>query len=151
MAAIHTTGSMSDSPSLIWTISSGSMDGVREPGEQQATTTYSDTTRAVSGTSGSLKSFPLDTGAMSQNQDNTDSRKRVTFQGDEGGNAIAEETIGIETTGQPGANDTWPACSNTVSAGSSVHLIQGSVATQAQTRNVGTSPALNYRFSLFGL
>lgn len=150
MGAITTTGSLSDTSSLIWTISSGAIDGVLEPGERQATTTYTDTTLAAGGTSRYMKSFSLDTGGMYQNQYNVDSLKMFTFEGDEGGSAISEETIGIETEGMPGANDTRPAYHNTVNAGSSFSLLRGSVMTEAQTRTVGASPALNYRFSLFG-
>lgn len=150
MGAIVTNGDMSDTSLLTWTISSGAIDGVLVPGERQATTTYGDSTRAVGGTSRYTKTFSLDTRGMSQNQYNVNSLKMFSFDGTgTGGSAVSSEQIGIETMGMPGANDTWPAYHNTVNAGSSFSILQGSVASRAQARTVGASSALNYRFSLF--
>ena len=155
MGAPVTKGSLSDMTSLSWTISSGVIDGVLVPGERQATTTYGDYTQAVGGTSRYAKSFSLDTRGMYQGQYNVDSQKVFTYDGNPDGRAVSGENIGIETMGLPGTNDTWPAYHNTINAGSSFDIFQGSVYSQAQARTVAAYPgaasvALNYRFSLFG-
>lgn len=155
--AIVTNGDMSDTASLTWTISSGAIDGVLTPGERQATTTYGDATYASGGTSRFMKTFSLDTRGMNQNQYNVNSLKMFSFDGTStGGSAVSSEQIGVETMGMPGENDTWSAYHNTVNAGSSVAIQQGSLVTEAQTRTVGAYPggvpvALNYGINLQGL
>lgn len=157
MGAIITNGDMSDTSSLTWTISSGAIDGVLVPGERQATTTYGDSTYATGGTSRFMKTFSLDTRGMSQNQYNVNSLKMFSFDGTgTGGSAVSSEQIGVETMGMPGPNDTWSAYHNTVNAGSSVAIQQGSLVTEAQARTVGAYPggvpvALNYGINLQGL
>jgi hypothetical protein len=159
MAATTTTGSMSETSSLVWTISSDAIDGVLVPGERQSTTVYGENTQAVDGTSSYTRSFDIDTGAMIQGQYNVDSLKMFTFDGTGDGNgtgrAISNEIIGIETMGMPENTSSWPAFHNTVNAGSSFDIVRGSVVTQGQTRTVtpyaGVPVALNYGVSLRGL
>lgn len=160
MAAITTTGSMSETNSLVWTISSDAIDGVLVPGERQYTTTYGDTTQAVGGTTSYSKSFGFDTKSMSEGQYNVESTKMLTFDGTGDGTgtgrAISSENIGIESMGIPGGTSLWPAFHNTVNAGSSFDLAKGSVVTQAGTRTVtaypGAAPvALDYGIQVRGL
>jgi hypothetical protein len=172
MAATTTTGDVSESSSLVWTISSGAIDGVLVPGERQSTTTYGENTQATGGTSSYVKSFNFDTGNRVQGQYNVDSSKIFTFDGIGDGNgtgrAISNEFIGIDTMGMPVdassvTNDPFiisqypviPAFHNVVNAGSSFDLAQGSLATQARSRTVTPDAsipvALNYRVSLQGL
>jgi len=160
MAAITTDGSMSETNSLVWTISSDAIDGVLVPGERQSTTVYGDTTQADDGTSSYTKTFNFDTKNMNQGQYNVDTTKMFTFDGTGEGNgtgrATSREYIGIETMGIPGVTDVWPAFHNTVNAGSSFDLAKGSVLTKAQSRTVtaypGAAPvALNYGIRVQGL
>jgi len=159
-AAITATGSMSETNSLVWTISSDAIDGVLVPGERQSTTVYGDNTQAAEGTVSYTKSFNLDTKNKYQNQYNIDSTKMLTFDGtgdgSGSGRAISDECIGIETMGVPGNGISWPAFHNAVTAGSSYDIREGSVVTRAQSRTVtgypGAAPvALNYGIRLQGL
>ena len=158
MAATTTTGSMSETSSFVWTISSDAIDGVLVPGERQSTTVYGENTQAADGTSSYTKSFGFDTKNMYQGQYNVDSTRMFTFDGtgdgNGTGNAISNEHIGIDTMGMP--TSSWPAFHNTVNAGSSFDLVKGSVMTQAQSRTVtaypGAAPvALNYGIRVHGL
>lgn len=167
-----TTGSLSDSNSLVWTISSDGIDSVLVPGERQSTTTYSDDTQAYSGTSRYTKSFEIDTKAMHQGQYNVESTKMFTFDGlsncGVNGMARSDEQIGIDTMGMPvrtadvtpdpfaaAESEFIPAFHNNVNAGSSFDLAQGTVLTQAQARTVtpyaGVPVALNYGIRVHGL
>ncbi|MDD1708678.1 MAG: hypothetical protein LUQ33_05875 [Methanoregulaceae archaeon] len=170
-AATTTTGDMSETSSLVWTISSDTIDGVLEPGEVQSTTVYGEDTRAWDGTSSYARSFDLDTGAVSQGLFNFETRKMFTFDGtdcDEFGRAISDEVIGIDTMGMPvntsevvidpfavSEYPVWPAFHNTVNAGSSFDILEGTVVTQGETRTVTPSAdvpvELNYGVRLWGL
>lgn len=167
-----TTGSLSDSNSLVWTISSNGIDGVLVPGERQSTTTYSDNTQAYGGTSYYTRSLEFDTKNKYQGQYNVESTKMFTFdgtgQGGMSGIASADEQVGIDTMGMPvrtaditpdpfaaAESEFIPAFHNTVNAGSSFDLAQGTVLTRAQARTVtpsaGVPVALNYGISVHGL
>jgi len=169
-AATVATGDVSETSSLVWTISSGAIDGVLVPGEAQSTTTYGEDTHATGGTSAYYKIFNLDTANKPRGQYNLDSTRIFSFDGIGDGNgtgrAISNENVGIDTMGMPmnasevsinpfAGNTVIPAFHNTVNAGSSFDLAQGSLATQAQTRTVTPDAdipvALNYRVSLIGL
>ena len=171
-AATTTTGDMSETSSMVWTISSDAIDGVLEPGEVQSTTVYGENTRAWDGTSSYTRSFDLDTGEVSQGLFNFETRKMFVFDGtvcgDGNGRAVSEEIIGIDTMGMPvntsevvmdpfasSEYPVWPAFHNTVNAGSSFDIIEGSVVTLGQTRTVTPSAdvpvELNYGVSLRGL
>ena len=171
-ATTTTTGDVSESSSLVWTISSDAIDGVLVPGERQSTTVYGENTQATGGTSSYTKSFSFDTANMVRNQYNVDSSKIFTFDGiGDGtgtGRAISDEYIGIDTMGMPQSTSSVtsdpfiaseypviPAFHNVVNAGSSFDLAQGSLVTQAQSRTVTPDAsipvALNYRVSLHGL
>jgi hypothetical protein len=167
MATTTTNGSMTDSSSLVWTVSTAGIDGMLAPGELQSTTIYGENTQATGGTSSYSRSFDLNTGAMTYGQYNVKSTKMFTFngttpQGNE--RAISDEIIGIDTMGMPGSlpgsdpfctTTSWPVFHNTVTAGSSFDLEQGSVVTQGTTRTVTTRPdvpvVLNYQVDLQGL
>ncbi len=170
-AATTTTGSMTETSSLVWTISSDAIDGQLIPGERQSTTVYGEDTRAWGGTAIYSRSFDVDTGAMSMGRYNVDSVKMFTFDGtDDGGNgrAISSEFIGIDTMGMPvntslvttdpfaaSQYPVWPAFHNTVNAGSAFDINQGSILTQGEARTVTTSAhvpvELNYKLRLQGL
>jgi hypothetical protein len=167
MAATTTTGSMTDSSSLVWTISTNGIDGVLVPGELQSTTVYGENTQASGGKSTYSRSFDLNTGAMTYGQYNVESVKMFTFNGTSPqgtGRATSNEMIGIDTMGMPRTSTgsdpfctetSFPAFHNTVSAGSSFDLEQGSILTQGNTRTVTSRPdvpvALNYQVDLQGL
>jgi hypothetical protein len=167
-AATIATGDISETSSVVWTISSDVIDGVLVPGEAQSTTTYGENTHATGGTSGYYKIFNLDTANKPRSQYNLDSTRIFSFDGIGDGNgtgrAISNENVGIDTMGMPVnatsvnpfVQDTIiPAFHNTVNAGSSFDLAQGSLATRAQTRTVtpdmSVPVALNYDVSLTGL
>ncbi|MBP1928998.1 hypothetical protein J2741_001545 [Methanolinea mesophila] len=169
-AATVATGDISETSSLVWTISSDAIDGVLVPGEAQSTSTYGESTHATGGTSGYYKVFTLDTANKPRGQYNVDSTRIFSFDGIGDGNgtgrAVSTENIGIDTMGMPRnassvsvnpflENTVIPAFHNTVNAGSSFDLSQGSLATRAQSRTVTPTAdvpvALNYDVSLTGL
>jgi len=150
MAATTTTGSMSDSASLVWTTSTGgAIDGVLVPGERQSTTVYGENTQASGGTSWYSRSMDLNTAPRTFGQYNVDSFKMFTFDGisqNRTGKASSDEFIGIDTMGRPNSSPatidpfvkpgTFPAYHNEVNAGSAFDLEQGSLMTQARTRTI---------------
>jgi hypothetical protein len=150
MAATTTTGSMSDSATLVWTTSTGgAIDGVLVPGERQSTTVYGENTQASGGTSWYSRSMDLNTAPRTFGQYNVDSFKMFTFDGisqNRTGKASSDEFIGIDTMGRPNSSPatidpfvtpgTTPAYHNQVNAGSAFDLEQGSLMTQARTRTI---------------
>ena len=152
-------GDMSQVDSLVWTISSGALDGVLVPGEAQASTTYSENTHTTGGSTTYIKNFNLNTGNMNLGQNNVDTSRIITFDGTTSptgnGQLVSDESIGIETMGLPGSSSTWPAFHNTVQEGSSLDLFRGSVSTTAQSRTVSANPntpvGLNYNIDLHGI
>jgi hypothetical protein len=150
MAATTTTGSMSDSATLVWTTSTGgAIDGVLVPGERQSTTVYGENTQASGGTSWYSRSLDLNTAPRTFGQYNVDSFKMFTFDGisqNRTGKASSDEFIGIDTMGRPNSSPVTidpfvtpgisPAYHNQVNAGSAFDLEQGSLVTQARTRTI---------------
>jgi hypothetical protein len=126
-------GDVSQSDSLVWTISSDALDGVLVPGEVQATTTYNDNTQSTGGRTTYIKNFNLNTGNVGIGQNNVGTSKIITFDGTTSptgnGHLVSDESIGIDTMGLPGASSTWPAFHSTVQAGSSYDLLRGYVNT----------------------
>ncbi len=155
---ITTNGDVSQSDSLVWTISSDALDGVLVPGEVQATTTYNDNTHSTGGSTNYYKNFNLNTGNVGLGQNNVDTSKTITFDGTTSptgnGRMVSDESIGIDTMGLPSSSSTWPAFHSTVLAGSSFDLLRGSATTSAQSRTVSANPntpvSLNYNINVHG-
>ncbi len=155
---ITINGDVSQEDSLVWTISSGAIDGVLVPGEVQATTTYGENTHSTGGSTSYIKNFNLNTGNVGLGQNNVNVQKIITFDGttapNGNGRMVSDESIGIDTMGLPGSSSTWPAFHSNVQAGSSFDLLRGSVATTAQSRTVSADPktpvSLDYIINLHG-
>jgi len=151
-------GGVSQSDSLVWTISSGVLDGVLVPGEVQATTTYGENTYSTGGSTSYIKNFNLNTGNVGLGQNNLDTSKIITFDGTTSptgnGRMVSEESTGIDTMGLPSSISTWPAFHSTVQAGSSFDLLRGQATTSAQSRTVSADPntpvSLNYNINVHG-
>jgi hypothetical protein len=152
-------GDVSQSDSLVWTISSDALDNVLVPGEVQATTTYDDNTYSTGGRTSYIKNFNLNTGNVGLGQSNVDTSKIVTFDGTTSptgnGRMVSAESIGIDTMGLPSNSSTWPAFHSTVQSGSSFDLLRGSATTSAQSRTVSANPntpvSLNYNINVHGI
>jgi hypothetical protein len=156
MAQTISSGSMSESDSMTWTISSGTI-GVLNPGDTQTTTNYQENTLGQNGQTSYMKTQNFNTGSANFGQFNVLTNRILSFDGigDGTGNGrmTSDESVGFDSVGA--ANDTLPAFHTNVQAGSSFDLAQGSIASQAQARTVSSNPmvpvALNYNVGLQGL
>ena len=138
---IDVVGMASNSAELAWTSDSGS-------GSSQ-TTVYSENTNAMNGHIVYIKDFSVNTGNKNLGQSNVESSRQITFEGLDGGNMVSDESLLVDTVGNPesaagkflcpfGASSitTIPAYCNIVQAGSHVDSSFISLSTQASSRSV---------------
>jgi hypothetical protein len=153
LAQVQVIGSMEQSDSLTWTISSDTIDGVVAPGEVQSTTSYGEATQAYGGRISYSKVFGGDTRNMGSGQYNLNSQRALSFDGLSYGTGmgrmVSSEAVGMETV------STSPMYHNQVIAGSSFDLARGALTSNAQTRTVAATTAvpaeLNYNVGLTGM
>jgi len=138
---IDVVGMASNNAELAWTSDSGS-------GTSQ-TTVYTENTNAMNGHTVYVKEFSVDTGNQNIGQSNVESSRQITFEGLDGGNMVSDESLLVDTVGNPtpaagqflcpfGASSisTLPAYCNIVQAGSHVDSSFISLSTQASSRSV---------------
>jgi len=155
---IDVVGMASNNVELAWTSSSDSVQ----------TTVYSENTNAVNGHTVYSKDFSINTGNQLQGQSNVQSSRIITFEGQDGGRMVSDESLLISTSGNPtsaagqflcpfgaGGSSVLPAFCNIIEAGSHVDSEYISLATQASSRTVlasGDIPvALNYHINAHGI
>lgn len=155
---IDVVGLASNNVELAWT--SGS-DPVQ-------TTVYSEHTDAVNGHTIYVKDFSVNTGNQLPGQNNVDSSRIITFEAQDGGRMVSDESLLISTAGYPSSTagsmlcpfgadggSVLPAFCNIIEAGSHVDTEYISLATQASSRTImasGDIPvALNYHINAHGI
>jgi hypothetical protein len=167
---IDVVGMASNNVELVWTSSSGSIQDnpPLSGGEVVQTTVYTENTNAMNGHTVYVKEFSVDTGNKVVGQSNVESNRQVTFEGYDGGNMVSDESLLIDTVGNPrsaagqflcpfgpSATSTLPAYCNIVTAGSHVDSSVISFTTQASSRTVMASAdvpvALAYSINAHGV
>ena len=148
---IDCVGTVTNTASLAWTSSTGSVQTSPPLADSQATqtTSYSENTMAVSGHTVYQKDFSVNTGNQNLDQNNIQSSRIMTFEGINGGRMTSDESLLIDTVSMPvpaaGAllcpfgsadGDSIPASCNIVTAGSSVDATSVSLVTKAGGRTI---------------
>lgn len=167
---IDCVGTVTNTASLGWTSSTGSVQTAPPLADSQSTqtTSYSENTMAVSGHTVYQKDFSVDTGNQNLDQNNIQSSRIMTFQGINGGRMTSDESLLIDTVSMPvstagallcpfGSSDgsTIPASCNIIKAGSSIDAESVSAVTKAAGRTITASadvPAsLSYSINVHGV
>ncbi|MEI7434196.1 MAG: hypothetical protein WCJ93_08105 [Methanomicrobiales archaeon] len=167
---IDVVGMASNNVELAWTSRSGSIQDnpPLSNGEVVQTTVYTENTNAMNGHTVYIKEFSIDTGNKVVGQSNVESDRQVTFEGYDGGNMVSDESLLIDTVGNPrsaagqfvcpfgpSATSSLPAYCNIVTAGSHVDSSVISFRTQASSRTVMVSAdvpvALAYSINAHGV
>jgi hypothetical protein len=171
--SIECVGTVTNTASLTWTVSTGAVNSA-PLGEQgaTATTSYSENTMAVDGYVRYVRDFGVDTSNQVANTNNVESTRIIEFDaaadGNPVGRMISSEDILIDTAGNPAStaenmicpfgsssSSSIPAFCNIVQAGSDMDVTSVSVATEASSRTVAASAdipvALSYHIKATGL
>ncbi len=171
--AIECVGTVTNTASMVWTVSTEAVNGAPlSESEAIATTSYSENTMAVDGYVRYVKEFGVDTSNQVANTNNVESSRIIEFDaaadGNPMGRMISSEDILIDTAGNPAStaanmicpfgsssSSSIPAFCNIVQAGSDMDVTSVSVATQASSRTVAASAdipvALSYHIKATGL
>jgi hypothetical protein len=171
--AIECVGTVTNTASLTWTVSTEAVNGAPlSESEAIATTSYNENTMATNGYVSYVKEFSADTSNQVANTNNVQSSRIIEFDaaadGNPMGRMISSEDILIDTAGNPAStaanmicpfgsssSSSIPAFCNIIQAGSDMDVTSVSVATEASSRTVAASAdipvALSYHIKATGL
>jgi hypothetical protein len=151
---------------LVLQQSNGGLNPPIEGGDQISTVVYTKNTVAINGKSDESMNTNINTGNVVNGQENVQTDRIITFEGEDGGGMVSSENVLVQTIASQGTgsmicpwesmtNVTSPAECETVQAGSKMDVYEVSVSSSIGVRTVadtpGTTVSLDYSIDAHGI
>lgn len=164
--AAHVDGSFQARTELVLQQSNGDLVPPLESGDQVSTVVYTENTMGINGETEYAKNTNINTGNVVNGQENVQTDRIITFEGEDGGGMVSSENVLVQTIASQGSgsmicpwesmtNSTSPAECETVQAGSKMDVYEVSVSSSIGVRTVadtpGTTVSLDYSIDAHGI